>query len=172
MRSEIASTILSTSIYVQWHTRRCVSHDREPSCFTIVRFYFFLSRVRDHFRISLYCASSERQTARDRRHGINIDLRILPWSITREMTLARLATIRLPGKSETLTVCYQIAERRRTVDVCVPRDTIAHNFFSDEMKKFRIKMYVGFGEIMFSRYINTCYSTDLWFDLRHFLNKL
>lgn len=111
-------------VYFAW-SRASVFYDRT----ILFVCFFFLPRVRDHFRISLYCASSERQTARDRRHGINIDLRILPWSITREMTLAMLATIRLPGKSETLTVCYQIAERRRTVNVCVPRDMIAYNFY-------------------------------------------
>lgn len=143
MGSEVGSTILSTSIYAHWHnTRRCVSHDREPPCFTIARFYFPFSlslfffrlpRVRDHFRISLCIvwARTKRQTARDSRHGINIDLRILPWSITREMTLANAANYsRLPGETETWTVCYQIAERRqRLLNVCIPCHMIANNFF-------------------------------------------
>lgn len=79
-------------------------------------FFFRPPRVRDHFRISscIVWARTKRQTARDSRHGINIDLRILPWSITREMTLASAANYsRLPGETETWTVCYQIAERRQ-----------------------------------------------------------
>lgn len=43
-------------------------------------FFFRLPRVRDHFRISpcIVRTRTKRQTARDSRHGINIDLRILP----------------------------------------------------------------------------------------------
>jgi len=48
--------------------------------FCVLRSHDFISffAAWDHFRVSLHCTSSERQTARDRRHGINIDLRILP----------------------------------------------------------------------------------------------
>lgn len=152
--------------------------------FLFLSLFFRLPRVRDHFRISpcIVRARTKRQTARDTRYGINIDLRILPWSITREMTLANAANyFRLPGETETWTVCYQIAEQRqRLLTFAFPAIWLRTIFFQcrKEISFYRaifisMKMFTaGFKEKwqkLFSKKIyRSCYLNHLRSDLRHF----
>lgn len=99
-------------VYTQrWHTRRCISYDRELLCFTIL-FPLFCG-VGSLSRFTALCELGATdcawQAPRHKHRSANITVKHYSRNDSRG---ARSYSL---GEPETSIVCYQTAERRRTV---------------------------------------------------------